>query len=143
MHAADAVRSSLVVSGEVVQVRRWFPATAEAVAQARSWVCEVAAATGHAPLAPTVELLVSELATNAVRYADGDHFMVEFDANSHVIVAVCDASPTVPQTRNPSSGEIRGRGLAIVDSLSDRWGAELHRDGKCLWFQLDDQPLSD
>ena len=121
-----------------VRLKAWFPGTAEAVSQAREWVSEVAVSTGHAPLAPTVELLVSELATNAVRYADGKRFSVEFDADGLLLIAVCDAVTTKPTPRHALASEEGGRGLAIVDALSDRWGAEVHHDGKCVWFQLED-----
>lgn len=127
--------------GDSVQVTRWFPATSAAVGEARTWAGQIALATGHAQLVPTVELLVSELATNAVRYADGERFLVEFDANAHVIVAVCDANPAKPQPRSSGATDTGGRGLVIVGSLSERWGAEVRREGKCVWFQLSDPPL--
>jgi anti-sigma regulatory factor (Ser/Thr protein kinase) len=85
-----------------------------------------------------LELLVSELATNAIRHAGGDRFMVEFDANGHVLVAICDADPTPPTARNAALTDMGGRGLAIVEGLSDRWGAQIHRAGKCVWFQVAD-----
>lgn len=122
-----------------VRLRHWFPGTLEAVAQAREWVNEVAVSTGHAPLAPTVELLVSELATNAVRYAEGNRFSVEFNADGLLLVAVCDSNVVAPVPRRATSNEEGGRGLAIVAALSDRWGAEVHHTGKCVWFQLADR----
>jgi anti-sigma regulatory factor (Ser/Thr protein kinase) len=125
-----------------VRVKHWFPATEAAVSQAREWVSDVAVSSGHAPLAPTVELLVSELATNAVRYARGRRFSVEFDVDGLVLVAVCDANSTSPAPRRAAVNDEGGRGLAIVDALSDRWGAEVHLDGKCVWFQLEDETPS-
>jgi anti-sigma regulatory factor (Ser/Thr protein kinase) len=93
-------------------------------------------------MAPTLELLVSELATNAIRHAGGDRFSVEFDANGHVLVAVCDANTTEPTPRDAAPTDLGGRGLAIVEGLSDVWGARIHRDGKCVWFQLADAPVA-
>jgi anti-sigma regulatory factor (Ser/Thr protein kinase) len=121
-----------------VRLQHWFPGTTVAVAQARQWVNEIAVSTGHAPLAPTVELLVSELATNAVRYANGNPFSVEFDADGLLLIAVCDSSGAAPKPRRAASSEESGRGLAIVAALSDRWGAEVHHQGKCVWFQLEE-----
>lgn len=121
-----------------VRLQHWFPGTAAAVAQARDWVSEIAVSTGHAPLAPTVELLVSELATNAVRYAGGKRFSVEFDADGLLLIAVCDANTSKPAQGQAAATDERGRGLAIVDALSDRWGAEVHHGGKCVWFQLEE-----
>jgi anti-sigma regulatory factor (Ser/Thr protein kinase) len=127
-------------SGAEVQLCRWFPATDEAVSLARAWVREIALATGHGAIVPTLELLVSELATNAIRHTDGERFRVEFDAGAQVIVAVCDTETAVPTVQHPGPTDETGRGLAIVQGMSDRWGAEIRRDGKCVWFQLADPP---
>ena len=121
-----------------VRMRHWFPGTIEAVGLAREWVNEVAVSTGHAPLAATVELLVSELATNAVRYAHGKRFSVELDADGLLLIAVCDSSTDAPLPRRAAPSDEGGRGLAIVAELSDRWGAEVHHKGKCVWFQLEE-----
>ena len=64
-----------------------------------------------------IELLVSELATNAVPYAGGERFLLKFDADAHVFVAVCDANTTMPQPRHQTPTDAGGRGLAIVGSL--------------------------
>jgi anti-sigma regulatory factor (Ser/Thr protein kinase) len=126
-----------------VRRQHWFPGTPEAISLARHWVRDAARSSGHSPLAPTVELLVSELATNAVRYGKGQRFSVEFDADGLLLVAVCDATTARPTPRRAADREEGGRGLAIVDALSDRWGAEVHLGGKCVWFQLEDRPDGD
>ena len=118
--------------------RSWFPGTPESVAKARAWVREAAQHSGHAPLAPTVELLVSELATNAVRYSAEGGFLIELDTDHRLIVAVCDSSSTPPAVVEAAPTDTGGRGLALVSTLADRWGVELHPDGKCLWFELAD-----
>lgn len=117
---------------------RWFPATEQAVPQARDWAVEMAAATGHAEASPTVRLLVSELATNAIRHTDGERFLVEFDADSMIVVAVCDSSLGEPRIRRAADTETGGRGLGIVDKLADQWGVALSKRGKCVWFRLDE-----
>lgn len=81
-------------------------------------------------------LLVTELVANAVIHGSAD---VELDvdvSDSLVCVRVTDRSPVIP--RQPSAGTA-GRGLAIVDALSDKWGVEAlpsPRDGKAVWFEL-------
>jgi anti-sigma regulatory factor (Ser/Thr protein kinase) len=121
-------------------VSRWFPATNESVAEVRQWVSQVVTEGGHGEVASTVELLVSELATNAIWHAGGDRYLVEVDLNGHVVAAVCDADPTAPVPLVATTTETSGRGLAIVEALSERWGAQIHRDGKCVWFQLAADP---
>jgi anti-sigma regulatory factor (Ser/Thr protein kinase) len=129
-----------VPATDSVHSQHWFPGTPAAVGLAREWVARVAASSGHSPLAPTVELLVSELATNAVRHANGNRFSVEFDADGLLLVAVCDSSTRTPKPRRATAQAEDGRGLAIVDALADRWGAEVYLGGKCVWFQLEDGP---
>jgi anti-sigma regulatory factor (Ser/Thr protein kinase) len=119
---------------------RRFPAEARAVGAARKWIGEVATATGHGSDIATLRLLVTELATNAIRYADGGGFTVRFDAEAHLLVAVCDPSSKLPRIRKATTEDTGGRGLAIVESMSDAWGAQVHADGKCVWFWLDRPP---
>jgi anti-sigma regulatory factor (Ser/Thr protein kinase) len=119
-----------------VKFTRRFVANAEAVGDARTWVAQLAAATGHAAESDTLQLLVTELATNAVRHAHGDEFCIEFDANSRVLIAVCDPSTAAPVVCHANLDDTGGRGLAIVEALSDRWGAHLQANGKCVWFEL-------
>ena len=90
------------------------------------------------PLAPKVELLVDELATNAVRHSGDGGFLVELDADHRLIVVVCDSSSTAPILVDAAPTDTGGRGSGIVDSISERWGVELHQDGKCLWFELEE-----
>jgi anti-sigma regulatory factor (Ser/Thr protein kinase) len=83
------------------------------------------------------ELLVSELATNAVRYGAGDDFRIEVDLEAGALrVAVHDRSRVVPSPRHTSPVEVGGRGLKLVDTLAAAWGAEETADGKVVWFTL-------
>ncbi|MEU6995543.1 ATP-binding protein [Streptomyces sp. NPDC046465] len=76
-------------------------------------------------------LVVSELVSNAVRYADGGcRLRVEVTGN-RVTVEVTDASPERPRLKKPSIDREGGRGLAMVRELAHRLevvGA--HRGGK-------------
>ena len=79
--------------------------------------CDVATAK-----AEEIELCVSELLTNALRYTEGP-VRLEFYvlANGAVIVAVSDTSTNLPGKPDPASsvsGE-NGRGLQIVEKLAD------------------------
>jgi anti-sigma regulatory factor (Ser/Thr protein kinase) len=123
--------------GSQMEFSRRFPADVGAVGAARNWIGDVAAATGHGSDGDTLRLLVTELATNAIRYADGGGFTVRFDAEARLLVAVCDPSPKMPKPRKAATEDTGGRGLAIVESMSDAWGAQVHADGKCVWFCLD------
>ena len=117
-----------------------FPAWPESVPDARRYVGDVL---DRVPATPceTATLLVSELATNAVRHAGARDFVVEvqtFPDEGRVWIGVTDTDPGLPVLRAPSVTAEHGRGLRLVASLSDRWGARRRRDTteKTVWFEL-------
>jgi anti-sigma regulatory factor (Ser/Thr protein kinase) len=83
------------------------------------------------------ELLVSELATNAITHAESD-FTVEVERNDDEIrVEVSDQGTVLPALRMPSENDPHGRGLHIVSKLSDAWGSRVNPGGgKTIWFAL-------
>ena len=85
------------------------------------------------------ELLVSELVSNAVRYAGGGEVLVRARlADGLLRVEVLDSSevvPPLPSEPAPADAE-SGRGLLLVEALAERWGAEPVPGGKRLWFEL-------
>ena len=85
-----------------------------------------------------VAVMVSELATNAVRHAASD-FSVSVECDTDVIrVAVADAGARLPSRRPPEPGEHSGRGLQIVRALADELGVSenVAGPGKTVWFVL-------
>lgn len=85
-----------------------------------------------------VELLVSELATNCVQYV-ADDFTVGIEKSAREIrVDVSDSGRGALGMQNPAAHEITGRGLRIVDQLSDAWGVTepADREGKSVWFTV-------
>ena len=87
--------------------------------------------------APVVELLVSEVVTNAVRHAASEG-EIQLHVHEHVLrVEVTDAVGGRPQPRHPAPEDPSGRGLAIVESVASRWGVEPLPVGKTVWFELD------
>ncbi len=83
-------------------------------------------------------LIVSELATNAVMYGAGE-FTVSVDAlGTSLRVAISDPGGGVPGRRPPTADDPTGRGLVIVESLSERWGIVLSTSGpgKTVWCTL-------
>jgi anti-sigma regulatory factor (Ser/Thr protein kinase) len=92
---------------------------------------------------PDALLLVSELVTNSIVHAGhsgGDAIRVR--AASHgptTRVEVCDRArgDTLPAMRpEPAPFATGGRGLLLVDALSDRWGMDTCERGTCVWFEL-------
>ena len=83
-----------------------------------------------------VELLTSELVTNAVRHAATAIVLTVAAEASTVRVEVSDLDPHLPSMcANPGIG---GYGLRIVDGLATRWGVEQRpNDGKTVWFEIE------
>ena len=116
---------------------RTFPNATKSVAQARHYVTDCLS--GAPPeVIDSAAVMVSELATNAVRHAESE-FTLSIDRDAAQIrVAVTDAAEGLPRLRSPSPKEHSGRGLQIVDALADEWGVAemIDRAGKSVWFVL-------
>jgi anti-sigma regulatory factor (Ser/Thr protein kinase) len=116
---------------------RTFPSATQSVVRARRFAAETV--TGLEPqLADSLAVMVSELVTNSVRHAASE-FTVVIDRDAHQIrVAVSDLGEQRPSLRNPDPTEQSGRGLQIVNALSDDWGITetAGRSGKTVWFVL-------
>lgn len=81
-------------------------------------------------------LLVSELATNAVRHA-ASPFTVSAALRSELLrVEVQDCSSHLPQVQHPGPSALGGRGMLTVQRLATRWGTERMGKGKKVWFEL-------
>jgi anti-sigma regulatory factor (Ser/Thr protein kinase) len=83
-----------------------------------------------------IVLLVSELATNAVIHARTSFEVTVVHLGNRVRVGVADASTARPVLGDASDGATSGRGLLIVDALSDKWGTDLRGEGTETWFEV-------
>jgi anti-sigma regulatory factor (Ser/Thr protein kinase) len=99
-----------------------------AVPSARAHVRQVLREWNHAGLGEDAGLVASELVTNAVRASTGlgpaiapVRIWLGSDTH-HVLLAVADASPRPPVRLNLAPDAEGGRGLALVEALSARWG---------------------
>ncbi|MYY10976.1 ATP-binding protein [Streptomyces sp. SID4919] len=87
----------------------------------------------------TVALVVSELVTNAVRYGSrpGDDVQIVVDADmSRTRVEVIDRTRRRPRRRRTAPEDTRGRGLLLLDALTDRWGFVVRPTGKAVWAEV-------
>ena len=84
-----------------------------------------------------VALLVSELATNALVHGSGEVRVRVLPGDRTLRVEISDGDPSLPSLRAASPLDEGGRGVALVDALSTRWGADPDRGGgKTVWFEL-------
>lgn len=92
-----------------------------------------------------VELLTSELVTNAILHAGSSCVLIVRVENQRVRVEVEDSSRVVPIKRDSPLLSTSGRGMAIVDHVAQDWGVDHTAAGKRVWFEIpfDAPPLPD
>ncbi|MFE2542655.1 ATP-binding protein [Actinacidiphila glaucinigra] len=106
------------------------------VGRARGLVRAQAGGWGLGDLADTLELLVSELVTNALRHARGPVRLNLRVQGAFLRCEVEDINPRTP-VRRVADGEAEGgRGIEILALLSDAWGTDRTATGKTTWFEL-------
>lgn len=90
-------------------------------------------------LLDAVDLLVTELVTNAIRHGGG---LVEArltNVGDMVRLCVHDANPQLPVLRPQlANDQSAGRGMHLVEALSRCWGTTPCADGpgKCVWAEI-------
>ncbi|MGW2375349.1 ATP-binding protein [Kitasatospora sp. NPDC001683] len=84
------------------------------------------------------ELALIELIVNAWHHAGTPAPVVWFSILDRTLrVTVSDESDALPQPRTPSGLAETGRGLQLVEGLTDRWGVDPQERGKTTWYELD------
>ncbi|MFJ9405707.1 ATP-binding protein [Streptomyces sp. NPDC101393] len=88
-------------------------------------------------LAEHAVLLVSELVGNAVRHTGARTFGLRMlRRRGWIRIEVRDPSRGLPCLMPVQEMDTSGRGLFLVDKLSDRWGVDLLPRGKTTWFEM-------
>ena|SRR6266540_6174342 len=123
---------------------------------ARATLRSVLAAHDLVQLAPTAELLASELLTNAHLHTRGPYALRILSTEpDRLRVAVWDNDPRVPPGFSrggtpvpvPSQDAEHGRGLHLVQACADSWGVSVLRElgvskgGKLLWAECQSDDL--
>lgn len=90
---------------------------------------------GMEEMSDSVELLVSEVVTNAVRYATRP-VTLRLLRTDVLRCEVGDDVPQLPRLRQARATDEGGRGLYLVNRLARRWGATRLSTGKVVWFEL-------
>ncbi|MGW7084713.1 SpoIIE family protein phosphatase [Streptomyces sp. NPDC054871] len=117
------------------QVTEWeLPAEPVAVGRARDLATQQLHRWGLEELTFATELVVSELVTNAVRYAEGP-VQVRLIRDRTLLCEVADRGHTSPHLRHSGEDDEGGRGLFIVAQLVQRWGTRYTRSGKTIWTE--------
>lgn len=85
-------------------------------------------------------LLITELVTNSVLHG-GPPIVLAIECDgAGITVRVRDGDPRLPGPQDAGEDAESGRGLSLVDLMSDTWGvapvADDHGVGKEVWFEL-------
>jgi anti-sigma regulatory factor (Ser/Thr protein kinase) len=86
--------------------------------------------------AEIVELLTSELVTNAVLHAGTAIVVRVRHVGTSVRIEVVDSCAALPTARLYSDDAVTGRGLQLVETLAHAWGVEPGQGSKTLWFEI-------
>ncbi|WP_199825349.1 SpoIIE family protein phosphatase [Streptomyces sp. XY511] len=117
-------------------VAYWFLDPEEtAPGRARRFARRALTRWGLEDLSDSLELLVSEVVTNAVRYAERP-VTLRLLRTDVLRCEVGDDSPQLPRQRRARDTDEGGRGLFLVNRLARRWGATRLSSGKVVWFEL-------
>ncbi|MET7272527.1 SpoIIE family protein phosphatase [Streptomyces flaveolus] len=103
--------------------------------KARRLVADTLTEWGLDDLVPGAELIVSELVTNAVRYAEGG-IGLRLIRDDALTCEVTDSTSAAPHLRLADESDEGGRGLYLVGRLGRRWGTRHSARGKTIWVEL-------
>ncbi|MFI0817092.1 SpoIIE family protein phosphatase [Streptomyces sp. NPDC021098] len=131
--ALIAARTRVLGPGRVVSSD--VPSDPAAVAGVRAEVLRQLAEWGMEEVAFTAELVLSELITNAIRYATGP-IRLQLIHDRGLICEVSDTSSTSPHLRYATTTDEGGRGLFLVAQFAERWGTRYTSGGKVIWAEL-------
>jgi anti-sigma regulatory factor (Ser/Thr protein kinase) len=119
---------------------RLYPGIPESVSHARHFAKTRIRNPTHRD---TVELIVSELATNAEKHTatgtpNGSFILHLIHHEHHVQIRVHDLGhPTnTPHIPSPDDEAEYGRGLALVATLAKQWGTEGDQTGHTTWADI-------
>jgi serine phosphatase RsbU (regulator of sigma subunit)/anti-sigma regulatory factor (Ser/Thr protein kinase) len=115
------------------------PGDPEALSQARHMIRAAVRAWGARDRADEIELVADELITNALMHTEGSAVVtlrVLAGTDRRLRVEVEDSSSALPRRRDAGESGVSGRGLLLVDMLTDVWGVEARGGGKCVWCEF-------
>jgi anti-sigma regulatory factor (Ser/Thr protein kinase) len=115
---------------------RMYMPTAKVLRGVRRFARE---AIGEAPdpsFLAEVDVVVSELATNAIVHARTPFRVSISSTPKSVKIAVRDASFDPPRDRRHQADRGGGRGVGLVATFAKAWGTEPEPDGKTVWAEL-------
>ncbi|GAA3823308.1 ATP-binding protein [Streptomyces phyllanthi] len=113
-----------------------IPRDPRAASVVRAAVRAILSATRLGCVADTVELLASELVTNAYHHSPSDAYVSVEHTPDALTVSVWDHGTGTPAPSQRGDDAESGRGLAIVEACADEWGVREYPHGNAVWFSV-------
>ena len=85
-----------------------------------------------------VMLVANELIANAIVHAHSSPVVSLEEAGDDLLLRVADEGGGLAVTPRSTPGDDGGRGLLLVEALSDRWGVDASESGKTVWVTFAD-----
>jgi DNA-binding NarL/FixJ family response regulator len=128
---------ALEIAEQVMATSRRFPRDERSPRDARRFVDEILRMWDCQPAIDTLELILSEVVSNAVVHARSAPEVSVRLLEGFLRVEVADDSDAMPEVRPADEMDTGGRGLQILASESTRWGiAPRPGGGKAVWFEV-------
>ncbi|GGY07169.1 SpoIIE family protein phosphatase [Streptomyces djakartensis] len=115
------------------------PGDPAALADARHMIRTAVGAWGARDRADEIELVADELITNALMHTEGSAIVTLralTGSERRLRVEVEDTSSALPRRREAGESGVSGRGLLLVELLTDVWGVEARGGGKAVWCEF-------
>ncbi len=110
------------------------------VGEARQHLLEVGEAFVDESLLPDLELVISEVVSNAVRHSAeaGDILLAVTPKDDYLCVQVTDPGPGLaPRPRATAPDEEGGWGFFLIEYMTRRWGLTRENNRTRVWFEFD------
>jgi anti-sigma regulatory factor (Ser/Thr protein kinase) len=125
------------IAADLDQHDRIFVGAPAALRDVRRFVRDILRAWGEDPLDGALEVVTSELATNAVQHARSPFRVSISRGPAGIRVAVRDTSRVRPAQVSGNRARPGGRGVRLVAALSASWGVVEEHDGKTVWAEVE------
>jgi anti-sigma regulatory factor (Ser/Thr protein kinase) len=134
---ADVARLVHRLEAVLAKVMERLPADLRSPGLARRLVRQALEDWCEDDLVDDIALCVSELVTNAVVHAGSAPRVLVHVRPAVIHIEISDDSESLPVMRGAGPEDTSGRGMAILGTLSERWGSYRRSGGgKTVWFDV-------